>query len=103
MALQAAILRIPIIKEWAGIRPPPPASLVLAAPTMLETLKAGMNKFKSFNEQRFEQIAANAVAKANKDMKKREEEARKAKQSQGAASKPGMTLSQRRGLKSKTR
>lgn len=100
MGLQAAILRIPVVKQWANIRPPPPTSEVIQAPSMKETILAGFNKFKSLNEQRFEQIAANAVAKANRDMKKREQEARDAAR-KVAATKPGSTTGQRRGVRSK--
>ncbi|KAG9012840.1 Mitochondrial inner membrane protein oxa1 [Tulasnella sp. JGI-2019a] len=98
MGVQAAILRIPAVKQWANIRPAPPTSEIIPAPTMKETLLAGYNKFKSLNEQRFEQIAANAVAKANKDMKEREEEARKA-----GRQTPTTAMAQRRGVKSKAR
>lgn len=102
MGLQAAVLRIPAVKQWANIRPPPPTSEVIEAPTMKDTILAGFNKFKSLNEQKFEQIAANAVAKASRDMKKREQEARIAAR-KAVTTKHGTTLAQRRGEKSKMR
>lgn len=76
MGIQAAILRIPIVKEWANIRPPPPATELIPAPTMQETLEAGFNKFRGFNENNFKRIADNAVQKAQRDIAKREHEVR---------------------------
>ncbi|KAG8875599.1 Mitochondrial inner membrane protein oxa1 [Tulasnella sp. 331] len=102
MGLQAAILRIPAVKRWANIRPPPPTSEIILAPSMKETVLAGYKKFKSLHENKFEQIAANAVAKANRDMKKREQEARDAAR-KVATPKQEAVLAQRKGMKSKSR
>ncbi|KAG8952149.1 Mitochondrial inner membrane protein oxa1 [Tulasnella sp. 424] len=70
-ALQAAIFRITSIRERAGFLPPPPHANSVPAPTMVETLKAGYNKFINFNQNRFEEIKRDAYAKAEKDVKKR--------------------------------
>lgn len=74
-ALQAAIFRITSIRERAGFLPPPPHANSVPAPTMVETLKAGYNKFINFNQNRFEEIKRDAYAKAEKDVKKRAAEA----------------------------
>lgn len=99
MGLQSAISRVPAVKEWAGIRPPPPASLRLENPTMLETLKAGLGAFGNFNEKKFESIVANAKEKAKQDQIKRATAARKdTKQAIRQVSVPSLsTLSKKPG------
>ncbi|KIO26383.1 hypothetical protein M407DRAFT_201644 [Tulasnella calospora MUT 4182] len=105
-ALQAAIFRIPSVRERAGFLPPPPHANSVPAPTMVETLKAGYNKLINFNKNRFEEIKRDAYERAEKDVKRRAAEAgrqaaKSAAQQAGKSPKQQLTGSSKKQAKAK--
>ncbi|KAG8908229.1 Mitochondrial inner membrane protein oxa1 [Tulasnella sp. 403] len=76
-AIQAAVFRIPAVRAWTDIRPPPSRDNEVPSPSLIDTLKAGYRKLVNFNQEGFDKIKHDAYARAERDVKRRQEALRR--------------------------